>query len=95
MGTVEGTLEVFNVHGARRQFVIYDELTGQRIECHFGHRIALDQITAGAERRVAVTGEIRSRESGEIVSVIATDIEVFPPDDELPNAADVLGILAR
>lgn len=94
MGTVEGKLEVLNLHG-KRQFVIFDELTGQRIECHFGHRIALDQITAGAERRVAVTGEIRSRESGEILSVIATEIEVFPPDDELPNAADVLGILAR
>lgn len=93
-GTVEGKLETVTVHG-RRQFVIFDELTGQRIECQFAHRIALDQITPGMERRVAVTGEIRSRESGEIVSVVATNIEVFPPDDELPTADDVRGILAR
>jgi hypothetical protein len=93
MGTVEGRLEELNIHG-RRRFVIFDELTGQRIECHFGHRIAIDDITRGVERRVAVTGEIRSRESGEIVSVIATGIEVFPPDDELPTADDVRGILA-
>jgi len=93
MGTIEGKLETVTVHG-KRQFVIFDDLTGARIECQFGHRIALDQITAGMERRVAVTGEIRSRETGEIVSVIATDIEVLPGDDELPSSDDVLGILA-
>lgn len=92
-GTVEGRLEAVNVHGGRRQFVIYDDLTGERIECHFGHRIATDEIKV--DRRVAVTGEIRSRENGEIVSVIAERIEVFPPDDELPTSDEVLGILAR
>lgn len=92
-GTAEGRLEAVTVHG-NRQFVIFDELTGQRIECQFGHRIALDRILAGMEHRVSVTGEIRSRESGEILSVIATDFDIFPPDDDLPTAYDVLGILA-
>jgi hypothetical protein len=93
IGTVEGRLEIFNIHN-RRQFVIFDELTAARIECQFGHRIALDDVLRGGGRRVAVTGEIRARESGEIISVLATHIEVFPPDDELASADDVFGILA-
>ena len=96
MGTVEGRLEAVNVHDRdRRIFVIFDELTAQRIECRFGFRIPMDTIRQGIERRVAVTGEIRSRESGEIISVIANEIEVFPDPDDLPTADDVLGILAR
>lgn len=91
-GTVEGVLLSANVRG-KRQFVMFDELTGQRIECHFGHRIAVDRIRL--ERRVAVTGEIRSRESGEITSVVADDLEVLPLDDDLPTFDDVIGILAR
>lgn len=91
-GTVEGTLETVNVHGGKRQFVIYDDLNGRRIECHFAHRIASDEIRV--ERRVAVTGEIRSRENGEIISVIADRIYTFDADDELPTSDDVLGILA-
>jgi hypothetical protein len=93
MGTVEGKAQIVNTHG-KRQVVIFDELTGQRIECQFGQRIALADVLAGMERRVAITGEIRSRESGEILSVIATDIEVLPTDDELPTANDVLGVLS-
>lgn len=38
-GTVEGRLEALNVHGAR-VFSIWDPLTGQRISCDFGYRIA-------------------------------------------------------
>lgn len=95
-GTVEGRLETVNVHG-RREFVIYDEVTGARIECKFGHRVATETIGAAIERRVAVTGEIRSREWGEIISVVVArdGFEVIPTDDELPTTEDVLGILAN
>jgi len=96
IGTVEGRMETLNVHG-RRQFVIFDELTAARIECQFGHRVASAAIAAGIERRVAVTGEIRSREWGEIISVIVASggFEVLPLDDDLPTSDAVLGILAR
>jgi hypothetical protein len=93
IGTVEGTLEALNVHGTRRVFVVYDALIGTRVLCNFGHRIDAAAIGAAAERRVAVHGEIKYREGGEIVNVTVQSFEVFPSDDELPSADDVRGIL--
>lgn len=94
IGTVEGTLEAFNVHGTNRYFNIYDALTDVRIRCDFGHRILIDKIGGAAERRVAVHGEIKYRETGEIVNVLAYNLDVFPCEDELPSADAVRGILA-
>ena len=98
IGTVEGILKRFDVADpSNRMFVIYDEITGAKIECHFAHRVASEVIGAAAERRVAVTGEIRSREWGEIISVIVhrDGFAVLPFDAELPTFDDVRGILAR
>lgn len=93
IGTVEGTLEAFNVHGRSRYFNVYDALTGERIRCDFGHRIPAHEIGAAAERRVAVHGEIKYRETGEIVNIVVHSFEVFPGEDDLPTADDVRGIL--
>lgn len=93
IGSVEGWMEGLNVHASNRYFNVYDVLTGARIKCDFGHRIPADEIGAAAEKRVSVHGEIKYREDGEIANVIANSIEVFPPEDALPSANDVLGIL--
>lgn len=42
---------------------------------------------------MAASGLIRSRRSGEKVSISASRLHVFPSDDELPSASDVRGIL--
>lgn len=94
IGTIEGTLEAFSVHGAARYFNVYDALTGERIRCDCGHRIEMAQIGGAAERRVAVHGEIKYRKTGEIVNVLAQSMEMFPTEDELPLADAVRGILA-
>jgi hypothetical protein len=93
-GTVEGRLETVSVHD-RRYFNVYDELTGERIECHFGGDLTPSDVGRAVGRRVAVTGLIRSRTTGEIVSVQAEDLYVFPDPENLPSADDVLGILAE
>lgn len=93
IGTVEGRLEAFNVHGTTRYFNVYDDLTGERIRCEFGHRIPVAAIGAAAERRVAVDGEIFYREAGEIVRVKAMSLEVFREEEDLPTADEVKGIL--
>jgi hypothetical protein len=93
IGTIEGTLEAFNVHGHNRYFTVYDALTGERITCHFGHRLEAADIGAAAEKRVAVHGEIIYRDTGEIVRVVAQSFEVFPNEEDLPSADDVRGIL--
>jgi len=94
IGSVEGRLEAFNVHGNNRYFNVYDSLTGARVRCDFGHRIPAYEVGAAAERRVVVHGEIRYREDGQIVNVVAHTLEVLPDEGDLPSANDVLGILA-
>jgi hypothetical protein len=94
MGTVEGKLESVTVH-ERRVFNIFDPVTRERIECHFAHRITIEEIARAIERRVLVTGEIRYRDSGEIASVKAEVMTVIPLDKDLPSADDVRGILSN
>lgn len=93
IGSVEGWMEGLNVHASNRYFNVYDVLTGARVKCDFGHRIPAEEIGAAAEKRVSVHGEIKYREDGEIANVVAHSIEVFPPEDALPSANHVLGIL--
>ncbi len=94
-GTVEGRLETLSVHG-KRYFNVYDDLTGEKIECLFaGSDIETEEIGRAVDRRVSVQGEIAYRETGEIIRVRAEELEVFPREDELPAADDVFGILAE
>lgn len=92
IGTVEGQLEGLITHGKNR-FYIYDPLTARQVICDFGERVKRDEVLRAYGKRVAATGKIRSRRSGERVSVEVNRLFVFPPDSELPSAADVRGIL--
>ena len=92
IGTVEGKLEGLIIHGKNR-FLIYDPLTGHKVTCFFSERIPYDDVIRAFGKRVAVTGIIRSRRSGERVDVQARQLHVMPPDDELPSAAEMLGVL--
>jgi hypothetical protein len=92
IGTVEGKLEGLIIHGKNR-FLVFDPLTGRHVTCYFADRIKYEDVLKAFGRRVAVTGLIRSRRSGEKVDVHVSQLHVMPPDEELPSAADVLGIL--
>ena len=92
IGTVEGKLEGLIIHG-RSRFLVYDSLTGHQVTCYFSERIPYADVIRAFGKRVAVTGVIRSRRSGERVDIQATRFQVLPPDEELPSAAHVRGIL--
>lgn len=94
IGTVEGYLEQVSLHGGQRLFAIFDPVSRLRIDCLIGHRIPAQEIGQALEKRVAVTGIIKYRSTGEIINVSARELVVFPSDDELPSADDVRGILA-
>ena len=91
-GTIEGRLEALFVH-SKRYFNVYDPFDDTRIECVFGNRIGVKDLAGAIEKRVAVQGMIEYGYSGAISSVLADSFEVFPPDNLLPSADDVLGIL--
>lgn len=92
IGTVEGRLEGLIIHGKSR-FLIFDPITGRQVVCFIGGRVEWRQVRDALGKRVAATGRIQSRRSGEKVSIAASRFEVLLDDSELPSAADVLGIL--
>ena len=92
IGTVEGSLEGLITHGKSR-FLIYDPITSRQVTCYFGGRIEWRDVIQAFGKRVAASGLIRSRRSGEKVSITASRLQVFLSDDELPSAFDVRGIL--
>lgn len=92
IGTIEGELEGLIVHGDKR-FLLYDRLTGRRVTCYFGDSVSWDGLGDVFGKRVAVTGEIRSRRSGERASIDVSKYYVFPHEDELPSAREVRGLL--
>ena len=92
IGTVEGNLEGLIIHGKRR-FLIFDPLTARQVTCYFTERVEFETVLKAFGRRVAVSGFLRSRRSGEKVSIQASRLYVFPPDEELPRAEAVRGAL--
>jgi hypothetical protein len=92
LGTVEGRLEAVNVHN-RNYFNVYDDLTGARMECQFGSDIPAEEVGAAIGKRVGVFGTLVSRESGRVVRVRVTELEVFPTPDHLPSLDDIEGIV--
>lgn len=95
IGTVEGQLEGLIIHGSRR-FLIYDPLTGHQVTCYFGDKVRWETVIAAFGKRVAATGVIRSRASGEKASIqITRPLHVFPSEDALPTPESVRGILRK
>ena len=92
IGTVEGELEGLIIHGTKR-FLLYNRLTGRQVICYFGDSVSWERLRDVFGKRMAVTGEIRSRRSGERASIDVSSYYVFPPEDELPSADAVRGLL--
>ena len=92
IGTVEGKLEGLIIHGKSR-FLIFDPLTGRQVICYFGGRVEWEDVLKAFGKRVAATGFIHSRRSGEKVSIQVSRLHVFPPDEELPSSREMIGIL--
>ena len=92
IGTVEGQLEGLIIHGKRR-FLIYDPLTSRQVTCYFTERVAWETVLQAFGKRVAASGFVHSRRSGEKVSVQVSRLYVFPPDSDLPRADSVRGVL--
>ena len=92
IGTIEGELEGLIIHGAKR-FLLYDGLTGRRVTCYFGDTMSWEGLRDVFGKRMAVTGGIRSRRSGERASINVSSYYVFPEESELPSADEVRGIV--
>ena len=93
IGTIEGKLQALNIHEKPPRFAIFDLLTDQRVECYFGTNLDLEEVLRGVGRRVAVSGIIKTRGTGERFSIDVRNLRVFPAESELPTPDEVRGIL--
>jgi hypothetical protein len=92
-GTIEGRLESMSRRGGPH-FFVFDALTDEAVRCYIREEKMHDVLGAFG-RRVAVSGLVRYRKTnGQPMSVEVETIFVFPPEEKLPTADDVYGILS-
>lgn len=90
-GSVDGTLEKLNGHGAR-EFVIFDTVTDRGIICYVDDAL-LREAPRYFFKRVEVLGKVRYRHDGQPVSIHATEIIPFPDADEIPTLEQMRDLL--
>lgn len=88
IGTVEGRLEALNVHEAK-EFAVWSA-DGQRVKCLFGRHLTLEDVLPAVGKRVAARGRIKTRPSGDRISVEVHELRIIGADPVL--ADEVLGI---
>ncbi len=93
IGTIEGKLQALNIHEKPQRFAIFDLLNDQRVDCYFGEHVDLEEVLGGIGRRVAVSGIIRTRGTGERFSIDVRGLRIFPAESDLPTPDEVRGIL--
>jgi hypothetical protein len=91
IGSVEGTIDTVSEQEAGPYFVLISRLDGHEITCRCSEALVA-QVKAALGTRVRVMGSIEQRYDGRVTSVDATDLYVFPPRDQLPQASDIRGI---
>lgn len=90
-GALDGMLDQINVHLGANTFHIYPVIGPRKVTCHFPARLFDDAVSA-VGRRVEVTGTLRYRAGANFPHQVAVaEIEVFPPDHELPTWDDLRG----
>ncbi|MEX0589914.1 MAG: hypothetical protein WD207_02385 [Xanthobacteraceae bacterium] len=90
-GSIEGMLEQINVHLGANIFHIYPEIGPRKVTCKFPPKLYDDAIGA-VGRRVEIFGVFHYRIGASFAHQVAvSQIEVFPPDSELPDWEDLRG----
>ena len=90
-GSLEGKLETLTAHGGL-EFIIYDRLTGDEVECSFDARY-IEEARSAWTQRVRVYGTITYNKAG-LARSIRVDGAPHPlrGRSDLPQARDIEGI---
>lgn len=90
-GKIRGRLEFLNVHAGANNCRVYPLVGPRRLICRFPAE-KRDKIVSGADKQVAVIGTLHYREGSHFPHEIdITDIEILPPDSELPSLSEMRG----
>lgn len=91
-GSVTGTLDTVRLHN-RTAFEVFPTVGPKRVVCHFRPDMK-EKVKHALESYVCVYGRLRYKHWDKFPHAIdASDLEVFPPDDQLPKLSDLKGAI--
>jgi hypothetical protein len=90
-GTIKGTIERINIHD-RKEFIIYLDVTGEGVECHFKGDETLNIIKSALGERVLAYGKL-DYIGGDVdpYKAMIEEIEVAPKGYSIPDLNVFLG----
>lgn len=99
IGALVGRVRILNIADRSDRFVwLNEEVTARRVKVHYSNDLH-DEIVQAIEehgrgmRRVVLTGTITTDAHGIPKSMIATDLDVIPLDDDLPTLLGIVGTM--
>jgi hypothetical protein len=91
-GSVTGVLLAINLHNTTR-FEIYPAVGPTKVACDFSPELK-KRVIEGLDHNVRVIGKLRYKHWAPYPHAItADDLDVFPPDNELPTLLDLRGLI--
>jgi hypothetical protein len=93
IGSIRGTLDYINLHGGANTFRIYPIIGPSYVTCHFPPDLK-EKAKQAIDRYISVSGDLHYR-AGECdpSSIDAKNIEIMPPEEELPTLASLRGMI--
>jgi hypothetical protein len=89
-GSVTGTLDTVKLHNTTT-FEVFPTIGPKRVVCHFPPELK-ERVKQSLERYVCVYGRLRYKHWDKFPHAIdAKEIEVFPPENELPQLGELRG----
>jgi len=90
--SMNGMLEMLNLHGKRKRFRIYPQVGPQKVNCYFPRRLE-EQAILGMNRYVNVEGKFKyKRRFPYPYEVQVTGLEIYPDQETLPSLKELCGI---
>lgn len=90
-GSISGMLEWLNLHNTNI-FHIYPVIGAKKVVCNFPKRLK-EKVKTAIDSHVEVYGELRYKKWGNFpYAMNVSDLDILPPDDELPTLFDLRGI---
>ena len=90
-GSITGTLDTVRLHNTTA-FEIFPTIGPKKIACYFQPELK-SKVKAALEGYVRVYGRLRYKHWDKFPYAIdAHDLEIYPPDDELPTLTELRGI---
>jgi hypothetical protein len=92
-GSIKGRVERQDIH-ERNAFTLFTPLATTGIVCTYD-KDKFELVNSAMGKYVTVTGKLHFRGwEGIPVRVTMTDLEIHPPDDDLPTLASLRGLLS-